>query len=42
VGAEWPLQIAAQGGLSLTLDQRGMDWSLRLEQARALLRALAL
>jgi transcription-repair coupling factor (superfamily II helicase) len=41
VGAEWPLQIAAQGGLSLTLDQRGMDWSLRLEQARALLRALA-
>ena len=41
VDSEWPLRLAAQGGLTVMLDQHGMDWSLRLEQARALLRSLA-
>ena len=39
--SDWPLRLDGQGGLSLVLDQPGVDWPTRLQQARNLLRALA-
>jgi transcription-repair coupling factor (superfamily II helicase) len=38
--AAWPVQIAAQGQMALQLDQRGLDWPSRLQQAREILREL--
>jgi len=37
----WPLRLDTQSGLSLVLEQRGLDWPTRLQQARDLLRGLA-
>lgn len=36
----WPLELDAENGIELRMDQRGMDWNLRLDISRNLLRAL--
>ncbi len=36
----WPLDLEDRDGLLLSMDQRGMDWNLKLDLARKLLRAL--
>ena len=36
----WPLDLEDREGLLLSMDQRGMDWNLKLDLTRKLLKAL--
>ncbi len=40
LGPDWPVQVTTAGGVALVLNQRGMDWGIKLEQARQLLREI--